>query len=295
MSSQIIQEIVNAISLGGTYALLALGIAVVFGIMGLINFAYGELIMVAGYTMILYSLGVPWPLMVISVLVVVVALSLAMERLAFRPVRGADPATLLITSFALSYLLQNLGLLVMGGLARPVPLPDWILSSIEIGGVRIAVVNLLAVGLAGGLLTGFVMFMRRTALGIEMRAASEDFEMARLVGVRANAVIATAFAISGLFAAAAAIVFVAQTGLVTPQIGVQPVLIAFVATVMGGLGTLLGSAIGGFLLGALSVALEAGLPLDARPFRDAFIFACVVVVLLVRPQGLIPRLGEARV
>ena len=282
----VIEDAVDAIALGSLYALFALGIAVIFGIMRLINFAHGELIMAGAYVLVLVPL--PALALVPLTVAVVVALALAMERIAFRPVRHAAPATLLITSFALSFLLQSVAAMIWGSLPRTTALASGLGSTFSVGGVAIQKLDVVTISVTLALLATVGWFLRSTTLGTQMRAAAEDFRMARVLGIRANRVVASAFALSGLLAAVAAILLTAQTGTVSPTIGVSIVLFAFIATIVGGMGSLSGAVVGGFSIGALNVALQASLPLDLRPFRDAFVFAAVLAVLIVRPQGLLP-------
>jgi branched-subunit amino acid ABC-type transport system permease component len=282
----VIQDAIDAVALGSLYALFALGVAVIFGIMRLVNFAHGELIMAGGYAIVLIPL--PAPLLIPVTILIVVALALAMERVAFRPVRNASAATLLITSFALSFLLQNLAALTWGSLPRTTDFASGLSNSFTVGSIEIQKLDVVTVVVTLGLLVAVGFFFRRTTLGVQMRAAAEDFRMARVLGIRANTVIAASFALSALLAAAAAILLTAQTGTVSPTIGVNIVLVAFVATIVGGLGSLRGAVLGGFLIGALTVTLQATLPLDLRPYRDAFVFAAVLAILVVRPQGLLP-------
>lgn len=285
--SQTIQYIINGFSLGSLYALFALGIALIFGIMGLINFAHGELIMGAGYVVVLLQ-GAASPVRLLVMGAFVVVLALAMERVAFRPVRKADPETMLVTSFAVSFLLQSLAILIFGGLPRSLkPWASITSKSFSVGSVQVAYLDVLAVAVTAALLTALGIFLSRTTLGVQMRAAAENFTTARLMGVRANTVIAAAFAMSGVLAGVAAMFLVAQTGLVQPNVGLAPVLAAFIATIIGGLGSILGAVLGGYLLGAITVALQVTLPLSLRSYRDAFVFAAVIAVLILRPQGLL--------
>jgi branched-chain amino acid transport system permease protein len=282
----LIQNAIDAISLGSLYALFALGIALIFGIMGLINFAHGELIMVGAYAVVF--LGHPgWPLLIIGTVGIVVVFALGMERVAFRPVRGANPITLLVTSFALSYLLQNLAQLIIGSIPKTTNLSTSLSQYFTIGSITVAKLDVVIVAVTAVLLIALTLFLGKTPLGVQMRAAAENFQMARLLGVRANRVIATAFALSGVLAGVASILLVAQTGVVTPTIGSGPVLVAFIATVLGGMGSLRGAVLGGFVLGVITVALQAYLPLELRYYRDAFAYSAVIVMLLLRPQGLI--------
>ena len=281
-----IQNAIDAVSLGSLYALLALGIALIFGIMQLINFAHGELIMIGGYSLF-FVLDVNWALAIVGTLVIVIAFALAMERIAFRPVRGADPSTLLVTSFALSFFLQNVAILVFGSRPKGVGLSPQLSEFITIGNFRISKLSILIVIVTAILLVSFALFLKRTTLGVQMRGAAEDFGVTRLLGVRANVVIAAAFALSGLLAAIASLLLVSQTATLTPTMGVTPVIIAFIATVIGGMGSLPGAVVGGFFLGCLTVSLQASLPLELRLYRDAFTFGAVILVLLLRPQGIV--------
>ena len=287
-----VQTGVDALTLASLYALVALGIALIFGVMRLINFAHGDLIMLGGYAMWALS-SQPWPVMVAATLAAAVTAALAMERLAFRPARGAPAATLLITSFALSYLIENVVTAVASATPRGVVTPPVLSDSIHLGSIRIPVLSMLTVGIATVLLLLLALFLRSTSLGIQMRAAAEDFTMARLLGIRADSVIAAAFAISGLLAGAVTLIFVAQTGVVTPTMGLTITLVGFVATVIGGMGRIAGAALGGFLLGIVTVVLQQFLPLGLRQYRDAFVFAAVLLMLLIRPQGLLT--GHANV
>ena len=277
---------IDGLSLGSLYALFALGIGLVFGIMRLINFAHGELMMIGAYGL-LFLVSPPWPVRVFVVLGLTIVAALAMERVAFRPARGADADTLLVTSFAVSFLLQNLAILVFGSLPRSVAIWPFLTRSVDIGGYTVQNIDLVTVGVTAGLLAAFGLFLGRTRLGVQMRAAAENFTMARLLGVRADTVIAAAFAASGLLAGVASIILVQQTGIMQPTIGVTPVLAAFVATILGGLGSLVGAVVGGYFLGGLTVALQATLPLAYRSYRDAFVFGIVLLVLFLRPQGLL--------
>jgi branched-chain amino acid transport system permease protein len=291
----VIQNAIDAISLGSLFALFALGIAIIFGIMQLINFAHGELIMIGGYTLVLLS-GIPLAALAFVIVVVVAAFALALDRIAFRPVRGSPPSTLLVTSFAVSFLLQSLAILILGATPKTTNVSTTFTEFFTIGDVFVSKLNVITVSVTIILLIGLGLLFSKTRTGIEMRAAAENFRMAQLVGINADRVIAVAFMLSGVLAATAAMLLVAQTGTVTPQMGVTPVLFAFMATILGGMGSLAGAVLGGFLVGALTVALQAGLPLGVRPLRDAFVFAIVFGILVIRPQGLIvTRAARTRV
>jgi branched-chain amino acid transport system permease protein len=281
-----IQHALDAISLGSLDAMLALGVALVFGVMRLVNFAWGELLMIGGFT--IYVMGsAPWPVTVLAVAAVVSVAALLMERMAFRPVRGANPTTLLVTSFAVSILLQNVAAIIWGRRAKGVGFGGRLAEPVVIGGRSIALVDIVSICVAIAVVAGVAVFLKRTRTGVAMRAAAEDFVMARLLGVSANAVIAATFAVSGLLAGVGALLLVSSTGTVETTMGLQPVLIGFVATVIGGMGSLVGAAIGGFVLGVLTVAMQTALPLSARGYRDAVVFGIVILILLVRPGGLV--------
>lgn len=283
----VIENVINAISLGSFYALVALGIALIFGIMRLVNIAHGELIMAGGYALVL--IGASVPVLILFCLLTSALLALITERLVFRPMRKASAATLLVGSFGVSYVLQNLAILLFGANARAGSLGAGLTDAFVIGDVRIARINVLTLVVAIALGVLLTLFLKRTRLGVQMRAAAEDFQTARLMGVQANRVIASAFAISGLLAGTAAVLLIGQTGTVSPTIGLPPLLIGLVAVVIGGLGSLPGAVLGAYILGAANVTLQSALPLGARPFRDAFIYGIVILILIIRPQGIVAR------
>jgi branched-chain amino acid transport system permease protein len=287
---RIVQTLVDAISVGGLYSLTALGIGLIFGVMRLINFAHGELITATGY-MLLLLLGLPLPLVLFGGLLAAMLLALATERVAFRPLRNADPATLLISSFAVSFFLQKTFILFVGSRPKGADFLPSLGRQIEILGARLQSLQIVTIVVSAVLLGALTWFLRATPIGLQMRAAAEDFRMARMLGVRANRVIAIAFALSGILAAAVSCLVVAQTGIVQPRMGLQLVIIAFVGTVIGGLGSLTGAALGGFLVGVGTILAQALLPPDLRVYREAFVFVAVTLILLFRPQGLIPARG----
>jgi branched-chain amino acid transport system permease protein len=289
-----LQDAINALSLGGLYALVALGVALIFGVMGFINFAHGELIMIGGYVL-LYVVSQNHVVAILATIGAVVIAALLMERVAFRPVRNADPSTLLITSFAVSYLLQNIAFLTIGSVPKFVALPASISGYVSIGSVEVTKIAIVQVVVTLVLLVLLWAFMKHTMIGVQMRASAEDFGMARFLGVPGNRVIAYAFALSGLLAGVVALLFVAQTTAVTPTVGLAPALVGFVATVIGGMRSLVGAVIGGFAIGILSVTLDSFLPGHLVPFRDAFIYGTVIALLIVRPQGLLGTRSGVRV
>lgn len=303
--SNLAQILADAVSLGALYALVALAIGLVFGVMKLINFAQADYITIGAYALVVPTAGVTpplligaWPtaIMIAAILLIVTLLALATERIAFRPMRNSNPATLLISSFAVSYFLQHLVMLIHTGRPKSVGIGNSLSAAIEVFGIRLPGNQVLTMVVAGGMLIALVIFLKKTPIGIQMRAAAENFTMARLLGVPANRVIAMAFVISGIMAGTVSLLLVIQTGTLDIRMGMMPVIFAFFATVIGGMGSLPGAALGGFIVGFISVLLQAFLPPDLRPFRDAGVFALVILILLVRPQGLIvDRAAKERV
>jgi branched-chain amino acid transport system permease protein len=289
---------INTISLGSLYALMALGLVFVYGILKLVNFAYGEYVMAAGYA--LYVLGtftnMPfWLIMLLSVALAALT-SYLTELVAFRPVRTRSMNALLITSFAVSILLQNAALLFVSPRARAVPLPDYMNESVTLLGATVPLRNVLVIIATAVLLTGLTLLMKYTVLGIAMRAAADKFTTTRLMGVPANLVISVAFVISGALAGVVSIFWVSRSASVDPLIGFGPLLIAFIATVIGGMNSLVGAVVGGFVYGLLFNLLSILLPASMITYRDAFMFGVVVLFLLLRPEGLVRgRYSEERV
>lgn len=282
-----LQDVINATSLGGLYALFALGVAITFGVMRLMNFAHGELIMVGGYIAVLVAPVSPL-LVLVCPLVGAVIVALILERVAFRPIRGADITTLLISSFAVSYLLQNLAIMIFGSVPKTGNVLGGLSGAITLFGMDISKLSLVMLVTTFVLLNLVGLFILRSRTGLYMRAAAEDFTMARLLAVDANRVVAMSFGVAGLVAGVGALFLAAQTGSASPTMGLSPVTVAFIATIVGGLGSLRSAVLGGFLIGVLTVMLQLYLPLDVKPFRDAFVYLVVIVILLLRPDGLFP-------
>jgi branched-chain amino acid transport system permease protein len=302
-----IQLLVDAISLGSVYALVALGIGLIFGVMRMINFAQGDLIMLGAYALVVPTtadvappfIGA-WPgvALVLAITGIVAFAALLTERFAFRPLRRreVDGATLLISSFAISYLLQSIVLFVHTGRPKSVSIFPQLTRQLEIAGIRVALVDVVTIGVTALLLVGLLLFLRRARHGLEIRAAAEDFIMARLLGVKADRVIALAFALSGGLAGVVSILYVSKTGVLDFQMGVPLAVAGFVGTVVGGMDSLLGAVLGGFSLGVASTLLQALLPEELRPARDAFLYSLVILVLVLRPQGLFaPRTTGERI
>jgi branched-chain amino acid transport system permease protein len=286
--NDVVQYLLNAVSLGSLYALMALGLAVVYSILRLVNLAYGELIMVTGYTIfVLQDSPLPWLALALIAIVAAMLASVITERVAFRPVRANSLNAMLVTSFAVSTLFQNGALLLVSPRTRAIETPTIFTTNLLIGDLRIPVANVLTIVVSVLLLLMLTLLLRRTTLGIALRAAADDFPMTRMLGIRADRIIATAFAISGLLAGVVGIFWLSRLSSVVPTVGLQPLLIALIATVIGGMSGLAGAIVGGYLLGFVTVGMSTVLPPGLLDYRDAFTFLLVIVVLLFRPEGLI--------
>ncbi|GAB4066792.1 branched-chain amino acid ABC transporter permease [Ancylobacter sonchi] len=292
-----LQNLIDAVSLGSIYALTALGIGLLFGILRLINFAHGDYITIGAYALIVPSADVTarlmigeLPLVVMTPLIclIVVVVALLSDVLVFRPLRRASSPTLMIASFAVSYIIQNGVMMFYGARPKAVDLWSGANTQILIGDLRVPMLQLIILVVTLVLMAALTLFLRKTPYGIQMRAAAEDFRMATYLGVRGNLVIGLAFAISGILAAAVSLLYTTQSGSLSHTMGLPLALFAFVAVVVGGMGSLVGAVVGGFAIGIIVTMLQAYLPPELRAFRDAFAFAFVILVLLVRPAGLVP-------
>ena len=320
MTDYVIQQIVNALSAGSLYALMAVGLAMVFGILRLINFAHGDVMMIAAYLAV-FCIGAGLPLESALVIMVVgtVIVGLLMERIAYRPLRGGPEVAMLLSSFAVGQILQNGTLLTTRLAGKPTliafPSPEQLSGVIMLGSITVSKVNVVSF-VAGVVLLGLLtLFVTKTTLGLSMRAAAEDLNAARLMGIKVNRVVATAFAISAGLAAVAGFLYAVQAGQINPYMGFTPVLKAFIAAVIGGFGSIAGAVLGGYVLGFLEVLvtalagigdlLPAGsvppevrsflqqvLPSSLASYRDAVVFIVLILVLLVRPQGILGRRDE---
>ncbi len=320
MIDYLLQQVINALSAGSLYALMAVGLALVFGILRLINFAHGDVMMVAAYIAV-FSLasGMPLPVAVVTMVVGTIVVGLLIERVAYRPLRGAPEVALLLTSFAVGQILQNSVLLLTRLLGKPIqiafPAPDLISGVVNVGSLTISKVNLGSFIVGVVVLVLLTLFISRTRLGLSMHASAEDLDAARLMGIRINYVVAVAFVIAAALAAIAGLFYAAQTGQINPYMGFTPVLKAFIAAVIGGFGSLAGAVLGAYVLAFLEVLptalfgiadiIPAGsippevhdliatlFPAHLSGYRDAFVFIVLIIILLFRPNGLLG--GQAR-
>lgn len=291
-----LQQVINGVSLGSIYALVAIGLAMVFGILRLINFAHGDLLMLGAYAFFfLVASGSPWwAALTASVLVSAVA-GVLMERIAYRPLRGQDDVTMLITSFAVSTFLQNGATLEFGANARAFNSPDILNGVISFGGFQIARVDAVGIVISLALMVLLTYFVNRTSAGTAMRAASQDLMAARLVGININRVIMVAFAVGSALAAVAGFLWASKVGKINPLMGFDPLLKAFTAAIIGGFGSLPGAVLGSYVLALAEVFFQGYLPPAMTGYRDAFVFGMLIVFLLVRPQGLLGTAGGEKI
>lgn len=291
----ILQICFDALSLGSLYALGALGIALIFGVMRLVNFAHGDYIAFCVFAMLWPSIDaaavvfagqLPAYALIPLILAIGAGISVLSEILVFRRFRNANPATMMIASFALGFVVKYMLLLMYSSRPKSIDLWSNLSLPVEILGARIPLLQVITICITIIVLLLLTAFLKRTRFGLEMRAAAENFTMARMLGVRANRVIMLAFALSGMLAAAVGLILATQTGTVDIQMGASIMLVAFIATVIGGLGSLPGAVVAGFLIGGASSLMQVILPPDARPFKDAFVYGAVIVTLIWRPNGL---------
>lgn len=292
-----LQYCIDALSLGSIYALTALGIGLLFSILRLINFAHGDLITIGGYALIVPSSDLAAQmlignfhiaLMIPLVCLIVVIAALLTDVSVFRPLRRASAPTLLIASFAVSYIIQNGIITIYGSRPKSVNLWSRLNEQIMIGDLRVPVLQIVTMSVTLFLMVALSLFLKYTRYGVQMRGASENFRMAQYLGVKGNLVIGLAFVISGILAAAISLLYTTQSASLHFAMGVPLALFAFVAVVVGGMGSLVGAVVGGFLIGFVVTMLQAYLPEELRSFRDAFAFALVILILLIRPRGLVP-------
>jgi branched-chain amino acid transport system permease protein len=280
----------DALALGSIYALMAVGIGLVFGVLRLVNFAYGQLMMAGAFAL---AFGSQWQLAnwqsILFCLGVVLALSLLMDRLVFRPLRGHSPAVMLVATFAVAFILQNVALIAFGSFGKTAGALGQLQAPWDIFGVEIRKIAIIAIGTAAACLALLQFLLTRTAVGLHMRAASMDFRTARMLGVRANRVITGAVLISGLLAGVAAVMLSVEQTQITSTFALPETIYVLMGVVVGGLNRPIPATLGGFSIGFAFGLLGGILPTNQSQYLPSFIFAAVIVVLLVRPDGLFTR------
>ena len=279
-----ISILLSGISLGGQYALIAIGYTMVYGILRLINFAHGDVFMAAGLIMVYLSaslpIGVALPLMIL----LTVLLGFVIERAAYKPLRSAPRMSVMISAIGVSYLLQNLATYITGGIARAYPDIPFLTQVMQVGSLNVKRITIITPILTILLVLVLVILIQKTKIGMAMRAVSRDFETAQLMGIKINSVISVTFVIGSLLAGVASILYFSNYGQVSPMIGAMPGLKAFVAAVFGGIGSIPGAVIGAFIIGICESLIKSNA--DMAVFSNAFTFALLIVILLCKPNGL---------
>ena len=280
----ILPYVINGISVGGQYALIAIGYTLVYGILRLINFAHGDVFMVAGLVMVYATTALPMYVALPLVLIVTVILGFTIERVAYKPLRTAPRMSVMISAIGVSYLIQNLAFYITGGVPQPVtnPIP-WISENVSLLGASTKRVTLVTPALTILLVVALVYLINHTKIGMAMRAAAKDFETAQLMGIKINAVISMTFVIGSFLAAVGAMLYFTNYPSVAIASGGMPGLKAFVAAVFGGIGSIPGAVVGAFIIGLCEEIIKG---LGYTTFSDAFTFALLIVVLCVKPTGL---------
>ena len=273
----------SGISLGGQYALIAIGYTLVYGILRLINFAHGVVFMVAGLMMVYLSTALPLWAALPLMLVLTVALGFAIERAAYKPLRSAPRMSVMISAIGVSYLLQNLATYVTGGLPKSYPELPFLSDSVVIGGVSTKWVTIVTPFLVIALVFALTQLINHTKVGMAMRAVAKDFETSQLMGIKINSVISMTFIIGSFLAGVGSMLYFSNYPSIVPLSGALPGLRAFVAAVFGGIGSVPGAVVGAFIIG-MSESVIKGSPFSI--FSDAFTFALLIVILVVKPTGL---------
>ena len=282
-----IQTLISSLSLGSIYALIALGYTMVYGIAKMLNFAHGDIIMVGAYTVIVaaFQLGMPPALAALMSILVCVLLGVLIERLAYKPLRQAPPLSVLITAIGVSYLLQNLALIIFGSEQKAFPalitLPELHLGAVVVDGITLVTLAATAV-----IMVGLTLFINKTRIGKALRAVSEDKEAAELMGISTNKTITLTFAIGSALAAVASIFYGATYIYIKPTTGAMPGIKAFTAAVFGGIGSIPGAMLGGIQMGMIEQISKTYI---STLWSDAIVFGVLVLVLVVKPTGLLGR------
>ncbi|MFO7739551.1 MAG: branched-chain amino acid ABC transporter permease [Desulfatiglandaceae bacterium] len=290
------QQLINGLILGSMYALVAIGFSMIYGIIRLINFAHGDVVMIGAFVTLGLAqvVGVPFPLVAVAALATGAAMGIIIERGAFRPMRGAPQVTGFIASLAVSIMLQNLGILILTGQPRNFAFPDYLQKVIRVGAVSFRVIDLCIMLSALVLMCGLIFLVQKTRLGMAMRATAENLDVARLMGININRTIMATFALGSCLAGISGLMWGGKFGQIDPLLGFVPGLKSFVAAVIGGVGSIPGAILGGYILGLSEVLFVGLLPPIYSAYRDAFVFSTLILILLLMPNGLLGKRMEER-
>lgn len=275
--------ILAGISVGGQYALIAIGYTMVYGILRLINFAHGDMFMIAGLVMVYLAADLPIYMAIAVVIIFTVFLGVMIEKVAYKPLRSAPRMSIMISAIGVSYLLQNAALYVTGGLTQTYPTIPWLAETVEIFGAHTKMVTVITPVITLVLVIALVMLIKYTKIGMAMRAVSRDFETSQLMGIDINKVITVTFIIGSFLAAIGSVLYFTNYTGVMPTSGAMPGLKAFVAAVFGGIGSIPGAVIGAFIIGICENIIKG---LGWTTFSNAFTFVLLIVILMIKPTGL---------
>lgn len=280
-----LQYCLTGISIGGIYALIAIGYTMVYGILRLINFAHGDIFMMAAYFMIfsMVNFALPWYMAIIVVISATVALGVCIEKLAYKPLRSAPRMSIMISAIGVSYFLQNVATYLFSALPKPYPTISFLTKTISIGGISTSVVTFVTPILTLGFVFILMQLINHTKIGMAMRAVSKDFETSQLMGIKINRVISITFVIGCFLAALGSILYFTPRPSVYPLAGSLPGLKCFIAAVFGGIGSIPGAVLGGFIIGLSETFIKAA---GYSEFSDVFTFILLIVILLIKPTGL---------
>ncbi len=279
-----IDLLLSGITVGSLYALIAIGYTMVYGILRLINFAHGDIFMMAGFFMVYMSATMPMAVAIPLVLLMTVLLGFLIERAAYKPLRSAPRMSVMISAIGVSYLLQNLATYITGGLARAYPEISFLKGTFMLGALKVKVITVVTPVMTILLVVALVLFINHTKTGMAMRAVSKDFDTARLMGIRVNSIISVTFIIGSFLAGVGSILYFTNYGQVSPTIGAMPGLKAFVAAVFGGIGSIPGAVLGAYIIGICESLIKANDSIAI--FSNAFTFALLILVLLFKPNGM---------
>ena len=291
-----VQHLFNALTLGSLYGLVAIGYTMVYGILRLINFAHGDIFMLGAYFVFfgVTLTKIPWGIAVILAVAASAVCGIVIDRIAYRPLRDAPRISALISAIGVSFFIENLSLVIFTGLPKPVYQPDWLVEIISFGNVRILPLALIVPAIAFALVGGLLWVVYRTKPGLAMRSISKDIETTRLMGVSVDKIIALTFGLGSALAAASGIMWALRYPQIHPFMGVFPGFKAFIAAVLGGIGSIQGAMVGGMLLGLIEIMAVAFFP-ALSGYRDAFAFILLIVILLMKPTGLMGEKLEEKV
>lgn len=289
-SSLFLQNLANALSLGSLYALIAIGYTMVYGILRLINFAHGDIFMLGAY-IAFYAVSMflmPWYAGFVVAIGLTALFGIGLERVAYRPLRDSPRISVMISAIGASFLIENLGIVIFGGRPKGFPVPDLFGTVVHLGTVSIVSVSLFIPVFTFAILAVLLWVVNHTRTGMAMRATSTDLDAARIMGIDVNRIVSFTFGVGSLLAALGGIMWTLKYPQLNPLMGIMPGLKCFIAAVIGGIGNIMGAVLGGFLLGFIEIMLVAFLP-DLSGYRDAFAFVLLIVVLLVKPSGLLGK------